>query len=81
MSEDDRPPLADLIAKNLKQIQQAFAEKSIKISRQAVDQWRDRGVPPDRAVTVSEVLGLHPHDICPSVFPPPTTTSTSKPKS
>jgi len=76
MSEDDRPPLAELIAKKINEIRKAFADKGEDISRQAVDQWRTRGVPPNRAVIVSEVLGLHPHDICPSVFPAP-----PKPKS
>ena len=80
MSEDSRPALPDLIGQNIKQIQKAFSEKGIDISRQAIDQWRSRGTPPNRATTVAEVLGLDPHDICPDVFPAPQTSKQAKAK-
>jgi hypothetical protein len=41
------------------------------LSRQAVLQWLDKGVPPARVITVARVLGVKPHEIRPDVFPEP----------
>lgn len=38
-------------------VQSALADRGISISLSAVCQWRRRGVPPDRAADLAEMLG------------------------
>jgi hypothetical protein len=42
-----------------------------EISRQAVNQWRRRGVPPNRVELLSDIINVPPYKIRPDIFRPP----------
>ena len=54
-------------------IVEAFQEAGNPLTSQAIHAWKKlkRGVPADRVVIVSRVIGIPPHKIRPDVFPPP----------
>jgi len=39
------------------------------ISRSAVWMWKR--VPPEHALAVAKFMKLHPHEVCPDLYPPP----------
>lgn len=45
----------------------AVVAKALKISRQAISQWRR--VPAERVLTVAPLIGLSPHQIRPDIYP------------
>ena len=43
--------------------------KHLGISRSAVWDWKR--VPPKHARAIAKFMKLHPHQVCPEIFPPP----------
>jgi hypothetical protein len=43
--------------------------KRLGITRSAVWMWER--VPPKHALTVAKFMKLHPHRVCPDIYPPP----------
>jgi len=43
--------------------------KHLGISRSAVWMWQR--VPPRHALSVAKFMKLHPHEVCPDLYPPP----------
>ena len=56
-----------------RQIVAACEQAGNPLTSQALHAWKKlkRGVPADRVVIVSRVIGIPPHKIRPDVFPPP----------
>lgn len=44
----------------------ALSERGIKITSQAISQWKR--VPPDRVIAIEEITGISRHDIRPDIF-------------
>ena len=62
-----------------RRLREEFAAAGSPLSPQAIWAWKNlrRGVPPDRAVIVARVMGCHPHEIRPDIFPSFSTLSAS----
>lgn len=43
-------------------------EETLGISRQAVERWVKKGLPADRLIDVTDVLGVPPHCLMPSLY-------------
>lgn len=44
--------------------------KSCRVSRQAVEKWRRKGVPPKRVLPVEAISGVSRHKLRPDLYPP-----------
>lgn len=53
----------------------ALSERGIKITSQAISQWKR--VPPDRVILVEAITGISRHDLRPDIFGPAPTRETA----
>lgn len=64
---DDRDPVIAM-RKSVRGFASRLA-REIGITRQAVHSWKR--VPPRHALAIAKFMNLHPHEVCPEMYPPP----------